>query len=398
MTKQRLRHRLGLVLLALALAAGAVVAHEVSTPERVAWEPAPLQGLPAERARDLVLQQEEPGVVWASRGYSVYRSEGGAPFEKVFTLVPRFGEAWAGYFSTLRRRFGYQELVELLPVRRDLLVVFGGGDVFRVDLARGTQERVHRLRYFGRGRGRGLMAHGLTRDGNGALYYGEYSTAPSEERLPIGIWRSDDEGRTWTLAFEFAPGAVRHVHAVQWDPVQHGVWVGTGDTDGESRVGFSLDQARSFRWVAEGSQSARLCSLLFLPGAVIWGMDAEHSPNQAMRWPRERQQAEPIPGSALPGPTYYAQRVGAGGGLIGLAELDAAVFWLSPGAAPAKLLQWTMPRPPRPGPHAGVRLARGEPSEPSFLLVNPLRTEEDEAAIYRLPRQPLLERAHATSE
>jgi hypothetical protein len=83
---------------------------------------------------------------------------------------------------------------------------------------------------------------------------------------------------------------------------------------------------------------------------------------------------------------------------IGLAELDAAVFWLAPGAAPAKLLQWTMPRPPRPGPHAGVRLARGEPSDPSFLLVNPLRTDEDEAAVYRLARQPLLARGHAGGE
>jgi hypothetical protein len=45
-----------------------------------------------------------------------------------------------------------------------------------------------------------------------------------------------------------------------------------------------------------------------------------------------------------------------------------------------------------------VRLARGEPADPSFLLVNPLRTEEDEAAIYRLPRQPLLERGHAGGE
>lgn len=86
-----------------------------------------------------------------------------------------------------------------------------------------------------------------------------------------------------------------------------------------------------------------------------------------------------------------------GGGLIGLAELDAAVFWLSPDREPSKLLQRTMPNPPRGRPHAGVRLARGEPSIPSFLLVNPLQTREDEAAIYRLPRKPLLERAHASS-
>ena len=102
-----------------------------------------------------MLQQEKPGVVWASQGFSLYRSQGGGPFEKVFTIVPRFGEAWAGYLRTLRRLFGYQELVELLPIRPNLLVVFAGGDIYRVDLARGEQERVQRLRYFGRGRAPG---------------------------------------------------------------------------------------------------------------------------------------------------------------------------------------------------------------------------------------------------
>jgi len=182
---------------------------------------------------------------------------------------------------------------------------------------------------------------------------------------------------------------------VQWDPVQGGVWVGTGDTDRESRVGFSLDQARTFQWIGEGSQEFRVCSLLFLPGTVLWGMDAEHSPSFAMRWLRGAQRAEAIPDGALPGPTFYAQAVDDSGGLIGLAEHAAELFWLRPQGAPIRLLQWTMPGRPRPGPHPGVRLARGRPSSPSSLLVNPLRTEEDEAAIYRIPRAALLGRVPA---
>jgi hypothetical protein len=398
MSTQRTRRLATTGLLVFALFCAAIVAFDAATPARIGWTPTTLQGLSAERADELVLQQESPGIVWASRGYSIYRSRDGHAFEKVFSVVPRFGEAWAGYLRTLRRRFGYQELVEILPLREDLLIVFAGGDVYRVDLAHGSQERVHRLRYFGRGKGRGLMAHGLTRDGRGSIYYGEYSTAPSSEPRPIGVWRSDDEGRSWSLAFEFPPGAVRHIHAVQWDPVQGGLWVGTGDTDSESRVGFSLDEARTFRWIGEGSQEFRVCSVMFLPGAVLWGMDAEHSPNHALAWRRRPERVEPIPNGSLPGPTYYAQAVDGRGGLIGLAELDAAVFWLAPDAAPVKLLQWTLPDPPRGGPHPGVRLARGEPADPAFLNVNPLRTEEDEAAIYRIPTRQLLERTQPTGQ
>ena len=105
---------------------------------------------------------------------------------------PRLGRAWGGYLASLRRRFGYQELVELLPLEDERLVVFAAGDVYVVDLRARTIERTHRLRYFGRGKGRGLMAFGLTRDQNGAIYFGEYSTELAAR--PICIWKSTDEG------------------------------------------------------------------------------------------------------------------------------------------------------------------------------------------------------------
>ncbi len=209
--------------------------------------------------------------------------------------------------------------------------------------------------------------------------------------MPIGIWRSDDEGRRWTLAFEFAPGSVRHVHGVQWDPVGGGIWVGTGDANEASRVGYSLDQARSFVWVGEGSQEYRVCSVLFLAGSVAWGMDADRSPNHALRWSRADGALERVPGG-LPGPTFFAQPVTGAGGLLGLAELDAAVFWLGARGPAHKLLQWTLPRPARRGPHPGVRLARGSPSNPAFVQVNPLRTAEEEAAVYRIEVGELLGR------
>ena len=88
------------------------------------------------------------------------------PSSRVLSVRPRLGRAWGGYLASLRSRFGYQELVELLPLRDDRLVVFAAGEIHCVDLGTKVIERTHRLRYFGPGKGRGLMAFGLTRRPN----------------------------------------------------------------------------------------------------------------------------------------------------------------------------------------------------------------------------------------
>lgn len=381
---------LGAALAALVLSVLAV--RDLRTPGTIPFEAATLAGLPVERALDLVLQQETGRDVWASQGYSLYRSRDGGPFEKVVTVRPRFGEAWAGYSRWLRDRFGYQELVEVLPVREDLLVAFAGGDVFRVDPVAGTQEAVHRLRFFGRGEGRGVMAHGLTQDDRGAIYYGEYATAAGHGTRTARIWRSRDEGRTFEVAYEFAPGAVRHIHGVQWDPVGRAIWVSTGDQDSGSRVGFSRDGAASFTWIGEGSQDFRVCSLLFLETTVAWGTDADRSVSRVLRWSRSDGTVT-VAARPLPGPSFYARPLDARSGVLGLAENDVASYFVGSAGEARKLFQWTLPSPPRRGPHPALRLARGGPPDGRHVYLNPLRTLEESAAIYRIPLDAVLARA-----
>ncbi len=145
----------------LFLCAAALFGWDLHTPAQVPWLPASIDDRRVERAEGLVLQQEVGGDVWASRGFSVYRSHEGGPFVREFTLWPRVGLAWAGFSEFLRDRFGYQELIEVVPLDARTVLVFGGGDVYRVQLDSGRQQWVHRLRYFGRGEGRGVMPHGI---------------------------------------------------------------------------------------------------------------------------------------------------------------------------------------------------------------------------------------------
>ena len=271
-----------------------------------------------------MLQHDDGHTVWATRGYAVYRSRGGDAFERVFRVRPQLGKAWAGHLATLRSRFGYQELIELLPLGDERLVVFAAGGVHTVDLKARAIERTHRLRYFGPGKGRGLMAFGLTADSTGAIYYGEYTTEAGER--PISIWKSSDEGRSWQEAFEFPAGTVRHVHAVQCDPHDGAIWVGTGDRDEQCYVGVSHDGAATFRWIAQGTQQCRTCGFVFFPDVVLWGMDAGFEANRLIRLQREN--GTLAADEHLPDATYYHRKLDESRALLGLAQ-DLAEVWVA---------------------------------------------------------------------
>lgn len=372
--------------IALVVLAAAAWLVELRTPRRVAWREVRHDGVPASLARGLVLQHDDGETVWASLGYSIYRSDAGSAFRRVARLRPPPGETWGGYSRTLRRRFGYQELLELWPLDNDRLLVVGGGHVHVLDLSTGRARRTHRLRYFGRGRGRGLMAFGLDRGADGSLYLAEYVTESGER--PTGIWSSRDDGETWQLAFEFEPGAVRHVHTVHCDPHDGAVWIGTGDRDEHCFVGVSRDRGRSFEWAGHGRQIHRTCAFACFRDVVLWATDADFEQNHVVRWHRDTGAVTVDAG--LPDVTYYASRVDADRALLGLAQGAAEVWVARRDGSAAPWLSWPVRGvPPRRGPSPGVRLARGRNETGSWLHVNPLRTIPHEAAIVRVARTEL---------
>ena len=377
---------LGLLAL-LALGAWAV---EVRTPRRVRWRDVTLDGAAAgggsgtaQVADGLVLQHDDGTTVWATLGYAIYRSDSGGDFRRIARIRPPFGEPWGGHLRSLRRLFGYQELVELLPLDGDRLLVFSAGFVHVLDLRTGRARRTHELRYFGRGKGRGLMAFGLDRDLDGALYFAEYVTESGDR--PTGLWKSTDEGETWALAYEFAPTDIRHIHVVQCDPHDGAIWIGTGDRDEHCFVGRSTDGGASFEWVGHGRQIHRTCSFAFFDDVVAWPMDADFEQNHVIRW--HRASGRVTTDGDLPDASYCASRVDDERFLVAVCQGVAQVWAAGRDGATERWLDWPVPSaPPTRGPSPGVRLARGSNRSGAHVHVNPLRTTDFEARIYRLPR------------
>lgn len=367
------------------LAATVFVGWQVWTPSEVPWQAATVAGLAASRADGLVLQQERGDEVWAAEGFSIYRSQAGGAFAKVASVAWEPGEQWMGHLRLVRQLTGRVSLTDVVPLKGDIVLAFAGGRIYRLDLAAGTSEAVHALRHYGRGVGRGVMAHGIALDDAGRVYYGEYfrNAAKGDVRL----YRSDDDGRTWPVAHEFPAGEIRHIHAVQWDPVAKCLWLAAGDSNEECRIGYSTDQGVNFKWIAKGDQKARACGLVFLPGAVMWSTDTGE--NRLIKWTREGGKVEEV--GELPSATYHAQTLDERHGLVGLAERTATAWLCDASGAMRKVMDCGSPAgwesqgdPPR------IRLARGHVPECRWVYLNPVRTIETPETIFRFEKDAFL--------
>lgn len=364
----------GFILLLLAF-------HDLRTPNAVTWQ-AEAGVAHLERAQGLVLQEIKDDVIWASDGFSIYRSEGQGGFLKVYSAKPPLGIAWAAYSRTLRRLLGLEEILEVFVMRSDLLLLFVGGEIQRVDLGTGEAETVHRLRYYGRRDGRGVMPFGATMDDEGRIYYGEYVTRRIEQGETIALFRSDRTGRNFKIVYEFQPLVVRHIHAVQWDPYANVLWMGTGDGDEQSRVGYSKDRGETFMWVGQESQDFRTVNFVFDEDHVTWLTDTTTTPPRAVRWHRANWAIE-TSSTRLPSHGQYLRPIGVGYS-IGTTGEDVASLWLvGPELGMKKIMEWPMGDLGMSG-FGTVRLGRGDAELDNWLYLSPLRVQENQPGIFRL--------------
>ncbi|MFP8954776.1 glycosyl hydrolase [Natrialbaceae archaeon A-arb3/5] len=143
------------------------------------------------------------------------------------------------------------------------------------------------------------------------IYLGEY---PLDNQTTPRVLRSTD-GRTWSTVATL--DGVRHVHSVQRDPYTDDIWVTTGDTDAESKIGRLQDG--TLEVVGEGDQSWRAVKLAFTPSAVLWGVDSVYTDGKPIRkLPRERiDEPDPRPETVheVTSSVYYAETLAVDGEL-----------------------------------------------------------------------------------
>jgi len=205
------------------------------------------------------------------------------------------------------------------------------------------------------------------------MVFGAYGPNPGRGEVPV--WSSVDGGRTWSVAHTFAPGEVRHVHRVSWDPLNTSFWVATGDADGECYLYRFDAQMKNPRRFGDGSQAWRAVGLLFDSDSVRWGMDA---PGQQCRlMTMERQTGRVTGGALLGGPVWYTKGLADGVSLLQTtvepAVLDGqrmCTLWANRGGAgPGVAHRWAKDALPAGwGRYGQVLFASGHQTSQDFVL------------------------------
>lgn len=224
------------------------------------------------RAKDLIVQEfDSNGDLWATRGMTVYKLEEDAEqFERVAHIPTGLNIFWIRNFTIVRRLTIRPECVEMTTTKQGDLCAVSAGQIWVKRFDKKKFVRSMTLEHYGFG-DQGIRNDGIVSGEDGAIYFGEYFR--NSNKVGVKIFKSKNKLTDWETAYEFDPGEIRHVHAIQNDPYSEKLWFCTGDYNSESMVGWSNDGFESIDIIGSGSQQWRVCQLVFTKEFVYWGTD-----------------------------------------------------------------------------------------------------------------------------
>jgi hypothetical protein len=225
----------------------------------------------------------------------------------------------------LLRRLGRLDVRELMQLPSGDLLGIVQKRLVRLDPRQGETSTVFQVTAGGRPKGLALTPAGH-------VFVGEYWGNP--RRQPLRIWASTNGGATWELAHTLPAGSAKHIHNIIWDEHRLGLWVLTGDADGECALLFTADEFQTVTEIIRGGQMARACQLFCRPEGLYYGTDTERAANWFVHLEvttGKIHNMQPLPGSCI-----YAARL-------------ADRYWLSTSVEPSKVnferrpALWTSP-------------------------------------------------------
>jgi hypothetical protein len=233
------------------------------------------------------------GTLWATAGRRIVKGSEVQGWQTVAEFPVRFPRDLFAR-PRLAQRAARADKCNVFPNSSGFTLGIRSGSVYRVELG-----ELHRLLDI---QGDCVLHRSLCEDPDGLTYFGEYFMNP--ERLPVRIWKVDPKLSNASIAYEFAPGSIRHVHGVYRDPFDaQALWVTTGDFAGECYILQTRDRFKTLRKFGNGTQLWRAVGLYFTESHVSWMTDSNLEQNYACRFDRSTGELEM--GQKLDCPGWY---------------------------------------------------------------------------------------------
>lgn len=137
------------------------------------------------------------------------------------------------------------------------------------------------------------------------IFWGEYFD--NRQRDEVHIYASDDRGATWSIAYTFPRGAIRHVHNIVYDRWENCLWILTGDVGSECRILRASCDLKNVDVVLSGNQQARAVALVPARDGLYFSSDTPLEANHIYHFDRRGSLTEL---AALGSSSIYGCRVG----------------------------------------------------------------------------------------
>jgi hypothetical protein len=244
-------------------------------------------------------------VLYASRGYDLLRTRispsqipsDSQPWEVVASFHPAYWRGWTARTNLSSRlvRDGFHALAAL-PSRGIVAAVPGAIITLRPNESR--FQVTHKIT-------RGTRPLHLTAIPEGSVFWGEYFDNASRDEVHIYV--STDGGATWSVAYTFPKGAIRHVHNIVHDPWGKCLWLLTGDYGDECRIIRASYDFRQVDIVLQGHQQARAVALVPMESGLYFSSDTPLEANSIYHLDRQGKLSQLAP---LSSSSIYGCRVG----------------------------------------------------------------------------------------
>ncbi|MFY9681825.1 MAG: hypothetical protein WAK70_08340 [Candidatus Sulfotelmatobacter sp.] len=229
-------------------------------------------------------------VLYASRGYELVRTQisaGQTPsddqrWESIATFPPQFWRRWTARTMLGSRlvRDGFHALT-VLPSQGMVAAVPGAIITLRPNE---TEFQVtHRIT-------RGARPLHITAIPNGTVFWGEYFDNASRDE--VHVYASTDAGATWSVAYTFPKGAIRHVHNIVHDSWGKCLWLLTGDYGDECRIVRASYDFRQIDIVLQGNQQARAVACVPAESGLYFSSDTPLELNYIYHLARQEQEID----------------------------------------------------------------------------------------------------------